>query len=61
MPYVLVQIVILFDYAEYGRFFIEEKTAIDQLFHELPIGWSYPEKMAEVVSRLYPKAKAFSS
>lgn len=49
----------LFDYAEYGRFFIEEKTAIDQLFHELPIGWSYPEKMAEVVSRLYPKAKAF--
>lgn len=49
----------LFDYAEYGRFFIEEKSAIDQLFHELPIGWSYPEKMAEVVSRLYPKAKTF--
>lgn len=48
-----------FDYAAYGRFFIEEKTAIDQLFHELPIGWSYPEKMAEVVSRLYPKAQDF--
>lgn len=48
-----------FDYAEYGRFFIEEKAAIDQLFHELPIGWSYPEKMAEVVSRLYPKAQNF--
>lgn len=48
-----------FDYADYGRFFIEEKPAIDQLFHELPIGWSYPEKMAEVVSQLYPKAQNF--
>ncbi|MDU5335299.1 nucleotidyltransferase [Enterococcus sp.] len=48
-----------FDYADYGRFFIEEKAAIDRLFHELPIGWSYPEKMAEVVSRLYPKAQNF--
>ncbi|MDT2612393.1 nucleotidyltransferase [Enterococcus dongliensis] len=48
-----------FDYAGYGRFFIEEKSAIDQLFHELPIGWSYPEKMAEVVSQLYPKAQDF--
>ncbi|MDT2758281.1 nucleotidyltransferase [Enterococcus xiangfangensis] len=49
----------VFDYAGYGRFFIEEKAAIDQLFHELPIGWSYPEKMAEVVSRLYPQAQNF--
>lgn len=48
-----------FDYADYGRFFMEEQTAIDQLFHELPVGWSYPEKMAEAVSRLYPKAKDF--
>jgi predicted nucleotidyltransferase len=48
-----------FDYADYGRFFIEEKASIDRLFHELPIGWSYPEKMAEVVSQLYPKAKNF--
>ncbi|MFC4771214.1 nucleotidyltransferase [Enterococcus hermanniensis] len=48
-----------FDYADYGRFFIEEKAAIDQIFHELPIGWSYPEKMAEAVSRLYPQAQAF--
>ncbi|GAA2900440.1 nucleotidyltransferase [Enterococcus pseudoavium] len=48
-----------FNYEEYGRFFIEEKKAIDQLFHELPIGWSYPEKMAEVVSQLYPAAQAF--
>lgn len=48
-----------FDYADYGQFFIEEKAAIDRLFHELPIGWSYPEKMAEVVSRLYPKAQNF--
>lgn len=48
-----------FDYADYGRFFIEEEAAIDQLFHELPIDWSYPEKMAEVVSRLYPAAKDF--
>ncbi|MGM0167206.1 hypothetical protein IGI39_002186 [Enterococcus sp. AZ135] len=48
-----------FDYLDYGRFFIEEKNAIDQLFHELPIGWSYPEKMAGVVSRLYPKAQDF--
>lgn len=48
-----------FDYADYGRFFIEKKKTIDQLFHELPIGWSYPEKMAEVVSRLYPKARDF--
>lgn len=48
-----------FDYGKYGRFFIEEKQAIDELFHELPIGWSYPEKMAEVVSRLYPQTQAF--
>ncbi|MEG2644735.1 MAG: nucleotidyltransferase [Enterococcus sp.] len=48
-----------FDYADYGRFFIEKKSAIDQLFHELPIGWSYPEKMAEAVSRLYPGTQAF--
>lgn len=48
-----------FDYADYGRFFAEEQTAINQLFHELPVGWSYPEKMAEVVSRLYPKAQHF--
>ena len=48
-----------FDYGKYGRFFIEEKQAIDELFHELPIGWSYPKKMAEVVSRLYPQTQAF--
>ncbi|MBO0454089.1 nucleotidyltransferase [Candidatus Enterococcus murrayae] len=48
-----------FDYADYGRFFLENEAAINRLFHELPIGWSYPEKMAEVVSQLYPKAQDF--
>lgn len=48
-----------FDYADYGSFFVKEKESIDKLFHELPIGWSYPEKMAEVVSQLYPNAQNF--
>ncbi|GCF92317.1 UPF0348 protein [Enterococcus florum] len=48
-----------FDYQAYGKYFIEHQEHIDMLFQRLPVGMSYPEKMAEVVRQVFPKAQEF--
>lgn len=48
-----------FDYADYGSFFVKEKEAIDKLFHELPIGWSYPEKWLKLFHNCTQMHKIF--
>lgn len=47
------------DYQQYGQLFVEKQAAVDLLFHQLPIGMSYPEKMAEVVRQLFPAIQEF--
>lgn len=47
------------DYQQYGQLFVENQAIVDHLFHQLPIGMSYPEKMAEVVRQLFPAIQEF--
>lgn len=47
------------DYQQYGQLFAENQATVDQLFHQMPIGMSYPEKMAEVVRQLFPTIQEF--
>ncbi|MBO1306520.1 nucleotidyltransferase [Enterococcus sp. 669A] len=47
------------NYQEYGQLFVEKEVEIDRLFHQLPIGMSYPEKMAEVVRQVFPTIQEF--
>ncbi|MEO1772825.1 nucleotidyltransferase [Candidatus Enterococcus ferrettii] len=47
------------DYMHYGQLFADNQTAVDCLFQQLPVGMSYPEKMAEVVRQLFPTIQEF--
>ncbi|MGM0215690.1 nucleotidyltransferase [Enterococcus sp. AZ109] len=47
------------DYQKYGEMFVQKEVEIDCLFQTLPIGMSYPEKMAEAVRQIFPSIQEF--